>query len=404
VVDDLALKMGNAGVDDKVIETTMSEYKRIINLYQKGRISSGVMVKQLAHLMNPFKGILEAANKTVARNFGKVVVHESRQVIDQRTAKVVAKYFNNNPKTMLHLIDSYAGKTLDTAVVRMEQKVQNAGAIRKWFLNMRSEHLYKQKGNLLRMKGSLEKLVARNGNLEKFILDNMDDLTDFFINVPMRKREAPYMMFLLGGPHMGGALLGRRLPVLGDLADGLLARKFFNARARLVFESYKAEARVTLGLTANVASETSFVSFKAFNRALSEASVDMTEAESAKMLAKFNGFQDAVTERLYKNFTDLKPGTTDFRFKGANEVIKLDKDSLKKLLFSPRGPKDEALSQAIWEAIPNDKLFGMSEIAEMAHNAAKELANYKNIDEFERFLTALKLLTINKNPAVVDFI
>lgn len=47
-------------------------------------------------------------------------------------------------------------------------------------------------------------------------------------------------------------------------------------------------------------------------------------------------------------------------------------------------------------------MMGMKEVEQFAHKAVQGLSEYKDIDSFERYLGALKVLIINRNPAVLE--
>ncbi len=60
------------------------------------------------------------------------------------------------------------------------------------------------------------------------------------------------------------------------------------------------------------------------------------------------------------------------------------------------------MAEALWESIPSEKLMGTKELGDFAHKAVQELSKYSNVDSFERYLGALKILTINRNPVALE--
>ena len=76
--------------------------------------------------------------------------------------------------------------------------------------------------------------------------------------------------------------------------------------------------------------------------------------------------------------------------------------TFKELLMNPTNLKDKATAEAIWESVPADELMGMKEVGAFAHKAVQELSKYSDIDSFERYVGALKVLTINRNAAVLE--
>ena len=98
--------------------------------------------------------------------------------------------------------------------------------------------------------------------------------------------------------------------------------------------------------------------------------------------------EDQLTKKLY----------TQFKASGQN----MDYKAFKELLMNPSTIKDKATAEAIWESMPADELMGLKEVGEFAHKAVQDLAKYSDVDSFERYLAALRVLVINRNPAVLE--
>jgi hypothetical protein len=60
----------------------------------------------------------------------------------------------------------------------------------------------------------------------------------------------------------------------------------------------------------------------------------------------------------------------------------MDKESLKRVLFSPATEQEEAIGTVIWSSLPVEDLFSLREVGELAHRVIRELSNYENVDEF----------------------
>lgn len=105
-------------------------------------------------------------------------------------------------------------------------------------------------------------------------------------------------------------------------------------------------------------------------------------------MADYRAVEESMTKKLYATFTQ--------------NGQKMEYKAFKELVTNPSTLKDKATAEAIWESVPADELLGMKEVGEFAHKAVQELAKYTDIDSFERYLNALKVLTINRNAAVLE--
>jgi hypothetical protein len=433
---DLTARLSKAGVPKEQIAKTMSKYEKLMFTFSKGKISSDGLIKGIAKLMTPFKKILSGTSSALRRELGKVAVKESKDVIDKQTAKVVSHYFGHNPKAFHSIFKSFAGKRLDKAV-KAYDKVKDV----TWFVGkfpvlpnnptvldraaralkafgyvgrglsrtpykiwtairkMRVESLARNADKIRALEAELKVLGKNGGNLEEFILKNMDDLTDILMKAPMRKRELPYLILWQGAPHIGGV---GQVPFLHLFADGMILRKFFTARGRLVYESLKAEARGALGMSTFVSADTTMGAFKSFQESIANAATEMTEVEGKKLITKYKKLETEIAETLLESYTS-KGGDGVFKFKQGQKVYEMNVETFKKLIFNPQSPADNALGNAIWESMSAEDLFKMKGLNEVAHRVVQELSNYKSVDEFQRFLNALKIVIIKRDPGVVEF-
>jgi hypothetical protein len=378
------------------LEAAAVKLNKIKKLYTSGAIDFETMLKRTAKVLAPLKNAKMAAAKIMKTEFGTVVVKETPEQIDQQTAKVVSKYFSDNPKEMHRLIHSYSGERLNRAVTimneinatnRIGRRIPIYSGVKDWFLRMRNESLAKNAQKIWRIEKELQALGNSKGVLEKYIVKNMNDLTDIFIDIPMRKRELPYMIQIQGLPEFS-FYKGQKIPLLSLMSEGQTMKKFFNARARLVYESYKSQARSILKLKRYVQAETTLGAFKAFQYSIAELANQKTGAESAKILSRYNNLEEKMAHRLFKQYVE-------------NGNI-MEYQVFKELIFAPKNIKEEATAHAIWESLPADQLFAIKEVGELAHQAVQELASYNDVDTFTRYLSALKVLVINRNPAVLD--
>lgn len=396
--------------DPKMVNEAFENLEKYRHLFSSGQMSMDQMIRGMSRTLAPLKSaIAKNSGGVIAREFGKVSVQESEALINQKTAQVVSQYFGKNPAAFKRLVKRYSGKRLDKAT-RMMARVESGSGLHRvpllgralsGFRKLRHQALYENAAKIKSIESSLDDLVKRGGDLESFILHNIDDLTDIFSKVPMRKMEIPYLFIIQGAPSLGGKMAGTRtLP--GILADGIMLRKFFNARSRLVYETYKRQAKEILSLNTKVGAEATYETFKAFQHSVYEASSEMSEAQSKNLLARYHAVEESITQKLYQNITATVGETKSFRFAEGAEVYDLGHEGLKRILFQPQSLKEKALGESIWSSMSTDELFSLSDVGEVAHKAVKELSNYETVDEFQRFLNALRVSVLQRNPDKVE--
>jgi hypothetical protein len=215
----------------------------------------------------------------------------------------------------------------------------------------------------------------------------MEDLTDIFIDIPMRKREIPYVVQIQGMPSFN-FINGRKIPLLSIMSEGQTLKKVFQSRARLVFETYKTQARTTLKLSKHVKAHTTMLAFKAFEYSVADMASRKSAEEAAKITAEYEALELKLSHSLYAEY-----------LKGGN---KMEYTAFHKLVTNPSNRKEEAMAEVIWESVQADELLKMKEVSEIAHKAVAELSNYNDVDEFTRYLSALKILILNRTPTVLD--
>ncbi|TNF31060.1 MAG: hypothetical protein EP319_03240 [Deltaproteobacteria bacterium] len=439
---DLTARLAKAGVPKEQVAKTITDYKKVMFLFSKGKLSTDGMIQAVGKLLSPFRTVLRGTRNVLAREVGRVAVTESVQTIDKQAAKIVSEYFGHNAKAFhkvykTRLMQGMLGGDRLTKAVKAWDKVKDvtwfvgqwpvlpknptvlnrvahafkaAGYVGHglsrtpykfwtWIKKMRVEHLAKYADKIRAIEKELAVVAKNGGDLEKFISKHMDDLTDIFMNAPMRKRELPYIIFWQGAPHIGGV---GQVPFLHHFADGMILRKFFTARGRLVYESLKAEARSTLGLSKYVAAETTMGAFKSFQESVANAAEQMTEEASQKFLKQYDDMEKQIVKKLYQSVTQ-RADDGAFRYSHGAQVMEMSEEAFRRYIFNPRNIQEEALGHAIWESAPVDDLLDMRNLGDVAHRVVQELANYKNVDEFQRFVNALKVLTIQRDPGVVEF-
>ncbi|MFA6239050.1 MAG: hypothetical protein WC635_17055 [Bacteriovorax sp.] len=386
----------NLGVDKRSLDVAKNKIDMVRKLYTSGEIDLESMLSRIAKVLDPIKRAKLAAAKTVRNEIGKVTVKESKDLIDRQTANVVSSYFADNPKEMLRLIKSYSGERLQksinimseiNATERIGKRIPVYSGVRDWFMRMRHESLAKNAAKILRIEKELTVISSKPGVLEAYVKNNIEDLTDIFIDIPMKKREIPHVILIQGMPEFN-FYQGRKIPILSMLSEGQTLKRVFTSRARLVYESYKAEARSTLKLSRYVQSETTLGAFKSFQHSVADMASKKSGQEAAKIMVEYRNLEEKFTKKLFSKY--LSSGK------------KMEYKAFKEMVINPTNLKDKAFSEAIWESVPADELMGMKEVGTLAHKAVQELATYNDVDSFQRYLNALRILVINRTPSVLE--
>ncbi len=423
--DSFASQAKQALPDPKIIGRAFERAKGLRTLHSTGQLSAFAYAKKLGRLAQALKDALKAPFKEGMEYTSRVVVRETPKAIDEATAKTVAEYFAGNPKGLHHLMSSYA-KRVPKATKQMARYEEGTSLLGKvtllpWIRNgirsLRSAQLAKYGDDIIRIEKELAELVAKNGDLEEYVLKNVDDLTDIFMKIPVRKREIPYMFFIQGGPHLGKSLSSvggktAKAMQLHRFSNGLVMRKFFNARSRLIYESMKSQAREVLGLKTYLASETAFEAFEAFQKSVAQVSDKADDATKAAILSQFDDLQDKLSKEIFDQVSmqlENVGGMHKFKntlFKGRARIYtdmeKMDLEEMKRLLFRAETEHERAIAATIWSTQPVEKLFELQEVGDVAHRVIRELSQYDNVEEFQGLLNALKVLTIKRDPGVVE--
>lgn len=415
----------SAGLDKKIVSRAFRRIRNLRQLHASGKLSAYSLAKRIGQITESLKRMALAAKTKGMTYTSRVVVNEAPQAIDEATAKVVSEYFAGNPKGLEYLMSTYA-KRIPKAIKNMERYEKGTSLIGKatllpWIRNgirsLRSAQIAKYGDEISRIHKELGELALRSGNLEEYILKNVDSLTDIFVKIPVRKREIPYMFFVQGGPHLGKSLSsigGKTAARLGlyRASNGLVMRKFFNARSRLIYESMKAQARNVLGLKTFVASETALESFKAFQEAVAHATDDLGEEAKKQLLRQYDELESKLAKKVLDQVTEnsetlpqwgkLKQALYKAQSRFPDDLAELNEQTIKRLLFSASTEQEKAVGTALWASLPPEDLFDLREVGEVAHRVIRELSDYENVDEFQAFLNALKVLVIKRDPGVVE--
>jgi hypothetical protein len=377
----------------RVTTDNVDKARELSLLHQRGLISSTTYVNAIEKL------IVRSANAvgdTVVVPFkyaSNVIVKESVEQINAQTAKVVSAYLGHNPRAMEYLLGSYV-KKLPKARNAMEivnnTKLNGIRTALPWARNgirkLRFAHLDEYSEAINRLHSDIGRVVSQGGDFEKYILDNVDELTDIFMKIPMRKRELPYMALVQGGFHVGRGSVSATSPLIQRLAhtmaNGLVLRKIFNARSTLVYQSKKSAARTQLGLTGYVSTHSTFEVFQGFQAGVSHLLKSSDNGTADQVLAQYNDLQESIVGVI----------TKETNFKDGAEV--------RRLLFNGETIDDMAQARALWNSVHAEKLLGIDEISGLAHRIVQE--GFETSNEFERYLSALRIEVLKRDSGNIE--
>jgi hypothetical protein len=313
-------------------------------------------------------------------------------------SKTLSQHFGNNVKKFRSFLNSYGGNRLgrmEVALRGYEKKyLENPNLLRRLLLKtgFPQNRIEKLTSHLLNgkkirtMMAELNEVEKMGGSLEKYISENADSIRGVLAELPVRKREIPYYMLVQGSPLSLSSTPGLR-QTIGLFDESLQAHRIALAAENLLFEAGRAQAYKELNVESMVAVHNTYDVVRQF---LTTVDQSLSQSADKDVLAKVNKFQSEVAERIVTYQRKNKP---EMRLSSADE--------LKSILFNPKNDKERAMAQDLWNSTPTDQLFLVDEMGESADKIVKRLSNYSNVDEFENFLSALKVLTLSKRPKVM---
>lgn len=385
--------------NEKQAAEIIEKIRNLKSLQAQNLLTKGELEEAIIRIRKELARNADELNAGIYRYNSDQIVDLSKTAINKQTVNVVGRYFDNNAKTFTNFLKSYDQRLFSDssklALFRLKNMKMKNGSysskIMNFFREMRYGHMGRHATKVKKMIHSLEK--NPNVSLEKFLEENMDDLTDFFVDVSSRKREWPYMIFLQGGPHMGGILNGKRA-AFQFLADGIIMRKFFNARARLILESAKKDARDVLGIAGNVRADRAVEVVRAFNESIATAVLKLPQAEAIRLAERYALLQKNVSDEILNGQYSKKLT----KLLGSD----VSESRIKSLMFHSRNIEEQALGNALWKIVNIEKFVGTKEMEGMAHQIVRNLSFYKNTTEFNDYLNALRILVMNKHKGVVE--
>lgn len=314
-------------------------------------------------------------------------------------AKSVSKHYGNDPASLRKFFESYTGSRLqriEESLAGYEAKYleENPGLVRSLLAKtgVPSSRMEKLSLHLIygkKMRGlvqELRTLEASGGNLEEFVAKNSDDIKEILMNLPLRKREIPYHVLMQGSPFSMSTLPGIK-QTLGIVDEALQARKLAVAAENILFEVARKSAYEKLNLKPVVAVQTTYHLMSEF---MNLVRADLNKAEEPLAVARVIDFQTQVAGRILEFQKATHPEAT---IPHGTDLVRI--------LFSPKDVTEEKMAETLWNSTPSVKLFKTEELEVPADVLVRKLSNYSNTDQFENYVTALKVLTVTKRPSVI---
>ena len=327
-------------------------------------------------------------NSTRALQAGHTVVDETPEVINAHTAKEMAKYFQNDPRRFAYLLNVFVGKLKKRARYADTHKPlvlpREAGVLSS-IRRLRLKRAQRLSGWLPTTEKFYREVRALNvggGELEAYILRNMDELDALFTELPIKWTEAPFHIIFQGMPQreaLGGT---RYIDGLYGMANKLMVRTLFKARSQLLYQIGKRQSREILQQGPEMIHRSTPENIRSFQRVVSNAIQDATPEKARALSDVYERAQDAITSKIVESFGRRKRRRlARLLQKHASENPNLsEQDFLKQILFSPRSASQSAASDTIWESISSQKVFKIEEVGESVLQTTQRLSQRGSIN------------------------
>ena len=382
---------GNSPFDRTILRSAAQSHQYLKSLYTLGALkiprlfsnpsTDSTLVKDLletasvsAHSMTEAKAKLLLAQK-VSGEFGGDMA-KFRSFLESYTGSRLDKYER--------LLDSWEGKYTQSEELNLLRRVIEKTGLPQWRAESLAAHVVNGKRIKLVVDELKELEQLRGESLEAYIEKNYERLQELLTELPVRRREYPY--FALQGVPGG---------VLGPLEKSLNVKRAFAAADSVLTEVYRAEALKRLGMHNVVEAHTTYELVKTFTdrvalQAAEAASSGGNPRVAEKVHGQLSSFKDQVVERILA--WQKKNGSVD---------ALPDRAQLKAMLFGGPDRVGSIGGKMLWNQTPPEVLFDIPALQGSADIVAKKLSNYKDADEFENYLTALKILSLTKKPAPI---
>lgn len=419
-LDQAADAMKAANLTAEQASKVQTRIARIRKLHTAGKISTKKMSELTKRVFAEIQELAIKNNNGIYKYTSDVVTDMSFKSIDNQMAKTVSKYFGGNPMEMRSFMGSYIKKFMPRKTLTGAAKASKAQVAKEgyeaakegkylfgtnwmrqaWYEN--TYNLAKNEESFLRIYDELLKLPK--GEFESYIAKNADQLTDMFVKAPLRKRDLPYL-FIQGGPHLGGLLNGRRIPGLQEIGEAVVVRKIFNARARLIAESAKAQAREVLGTSSALAADTLSGIFKSFYTVSRESALKASStAAGKKTLEELALVRKAVLDSMFEGLSNNPKMIDLLKKEGVNIFVdnKINKGLLNKLLYENADIKAEVYADMLWGLVDAEKLYKLKEFEFIAYKVMRETVQDQSLTGIQKYLAMAKILLVRDNLGVVE--
>lgn len=385
------------------------EIEEVMTQKQAGLINRTTMMQRVAALHDTYMTRIKSIGNNFLRQLDDEVVRLSQREIDEMVVHQLKTYHRNLDNFKREFV-GVSGKKLERAVSRMENEIENASGVRKWFMRMRSEHLYKYRDTITKVQQNLDQAISQNKSVEVFMRENLDDLNYIYTKRPFEAKTLPHMFFGQGATNSMEFGIGRAEQAVGGLADSLLTKKIFQARDRVSFEAITRQAKTTIDLPETAGSIKTYKVFRQFNMKVMQrveelnrpGAIGIQMPERTAILTHYQSLQEEATREAWSVLRRHQKADGTYRI--GRTSYDLNEETVRRVLFNPRSIDDEVLAERLWASMDVDKVLGLENLDELAHVAARSLSNYGNINEYMDFLSALKVLVMKRKPEVVDFI
>ncbi len=406
-----ALKL-NRTTSKSIVSSEINKVNKIRYLVNTNQLPKSKLIEKMGYLLKKTKTTISSRISSKLNNSTLSTLKPLE--IDKQTAKIVSKHFNNDPKQMRRFISSYT-KRIKKAKTTMRnikayEATKKAGGKSSIYKNiiygikkMIYSNIDEHSSTLLKIEKDLIK-GAKNPNfkLERYVADNIEDFTSFFVNTNIRLKEAPHFITFLGGIPTGGLIKGARTPGLGIFSDGTLMRRYFTSRSRLVYETHKIVAQSTLGIRENARGIKTISIFRAFSQSVSQLQKESPKEVAKNISKKYAMLEKNMAAQSYEQFKILI-NNKKFSNKLPKEILNIDQARLRGILFNPSSPYEKAVGDTIWGAIDGESILNIS-IKEQKDILffINKFSSYKTTNEFNRLVNAMKVLLIKQNPSTLE--
>ena len=188
----------------------------------------------------------------------------------------------------------------------------------------------------------------------------------------------------------------RRFPLYERLIEGYMTKRFFMAYDNLAAELARQNAVSMLKIPQKEAAYRTYDFMMQFHADVTEMIKTRPGFQNYDTL--YDQFQEQVIKNVNNNFYQrIKNSITNPEI---NAIFK-DKERLRQVLFNPKNTNEKEIARAIWNMQNPANLYKDEHLAKMAKHALDELHGETNLDDFEIYMRAAKVLMGSKRPEML---